>query len=45
MFLSILFSAVGVAGALYSFIVALMGLINGPYCKDLLVWGTPFKDR
>ncbi|XP_043095602.1 transmembrane 4 L6 family member 4 [Puntigrus tetrazona] len=46
MFLSILFAAVGVVGALYSFIVALMGLINGPYCKHLLfVWGTPFKDR
>lgn len=46
MFLSILFAAVGVAGALYSFIVALLGLINGPYCKQLLIfWGTPFKDR
>ncbi|KTG04936.1 hypothetical protein cypCar_00002456 [Cyprinus carpio] len=44
MFLSILFAAVGVVGALYSFIVALMGLINGPYCKNL-VWGTPFKDQ
>lgn len=46
MFLSILFAAVGVVGALYSFVVALMGLINGPYCKYLLIlWGTPFKDR
>uniref|UniRef100_A0A8C2IRA1 Si:ch211-137i24.10 n=1 Tax=Cyprinus carpio TaxID=7962 RepID=A0A8C2IRA1_CYPCA len=46
MFLSILFAAVGVAGALYSFIVALMGLINGPYCRYyLLIWGTPFKDH
>ncbi|XP_056313699.1 transmembrane 4 L6 family member 4 [Danio aesculapii] len=45
MFLSILFAAVGVAGALYSFIVALMGLINGPYCGIGLIWSTPFKDR
>ncbi|CAM4546333.1 unnamed protein product [Leuciscus chuanchicus] len=39
MFLSILFSAVGVAGALYSFIVALKGLFHGLYCKDKL-WDT-----
>ncbi|XP_051973603.1 transmembrane 4 L6 family member 4-like [Xyrauchen texanus] len=46
MLLSILFAAVGVAGALYSFIVALLGLINGPYCKQgYILWGTPFKDR
>ncbi|KAK7164364.1 hypothetical protein R3I94_002918 [Phoxinus phoxinus] len=45
MFLSILFSAVGVAGALYSFVVALMGLINGPYCRNIIfIWGTPFKN-
>ncbi|XP_062340920.1 transmembrane 4 L6 family member 4 [Osmerus eperlanus] len=44
MFLSIAFAAVGVAGALYSFCVAMVGLINGPYCKVLLVWTTPFKD-
>uniref|UniRef100_A0A672QED5 Si:ch211-137i24.10 n=1 Tax=Sinocyclocheilus grahami TaxID=75366 RepID=A0A672QED5_SINGR len=37
MFLSILFAAVGVVGALYSFVVALMGLINGPYCKYYLL--------
>ncbi|NP_001098587.1 uncharacterized protein LOC565274 [Danio rerio] len=45
MFLSILFAAVGVVGALYSFIVALMGLINGPYCLSSFSWTTPFKDR
>ncbi|XP_017315775.1 transmembrane 4 L6 family member 4 [Ictalurus punctatus] len=45
MFLSILFAAVGVCGALYSFVVAMLGLINGPYCKMLLFWGTPFKNR
>ncbi|XP_047462698.1 transmembrane 4 L6 family member 5 [Mugil cephalus] len=44
MFLSIAFAAVGVAGALYSFIVAVHGLINGPLCKVLLVWTTPFSD-
>ncbi|XP_024121669.1 transmembrane 4 L6 family member 1 [Oryzias melastigma] len=44
MFLSIAFAAVGVAGGLYSFIVAVLGLKNGPYCKVLLVWMTPFKD-
>ncbi|XP_034463455.1 transmembrane 4 L6 family member 1 isoform X2 [Hippoglossus hippoglossus] len=44
MFLSIAFAAVGVAGALYSFIVAVLGLQNGPLCKVLLVWATPFKN-
>uniref|UniRef100_A0A8C8A3H6 Transmembrane 4 L six family member 21a n=1 Tax=Oryzias sinensis TaxID=183150 RepID=A0A8C8A3H6_9TELE len=44
MFLSIAFAAVGVAGGLYSFIVAVLGLKNGPYCKVLLAWTTPFKD-
>lgn len=46
MLMSILFAAVGVCGALYSFAVALMGLIHGPYCKyNLIVWGTPFKNQ
>ncbi|KAK1787761.1 hypothetical protein P4O66_016243 [Electrophorus voltai] len=46
MFLSIAFAALGVAGALYSFAVALLGLINGPYCRyALILWGTPFKDK
>ncbi|XP_022519857.1 transmembrane 4 L6 family member 5 [Astyanax mexicanus] len=45
MFLSIAFAALGVAGALYSFVVAMLGLVNGPYCKVLLIWTTPFKDR
>ncbi|XP_029029489.1 transmembrane 4 L6 family member 4-like [Betta splendens] len=44
MFFSIAFAAVGVAGALYSFIVAVLGLQNGPLCKvDLLSW-RPLKD-
>ena len=45
MFLSIAFAGLGVAGALYSFVVAMLGLVNGPYCKVLLIWQTPFKDR
>ncbi|XP_029029131.1 transmembrane 4 L6 family member 1-like [Betta splendens] len=44
MFFSIAFAAVGVAGALYSFIVAVLGLQNGPLCQTLLFWMTPFKD-
>ncbi|XP_054611762.1 transmembrane 4 L6 family member 5 [Dunckerocampus dactyliophorus] len=44
MFLSIAFAAVGVAGALYSLSVAALGLKNGPLCKVLLIWTTPFKD-
>ncbi|XP_029925416.1 transmembrane 4 L6 family member 5 [Myripristis murdjan] len=45
MFLSIAFAAVGVAGALYSFSVAVLGLQNGPLCKVVVLWTTPFKDR
>ncbi|XP_036381360.1 transmembrane 4 L6 family member 1 [Megalops cyprinoides] len=49
MFLSIAFAAVGVAGALYSFIVAILGLVHGPTCMifpELLpIWTTPFTDR
>ncbi|XP_056140671.1 transmembrane 4 L6 family member 4 [Lampris incognitus] len=45
MFLSIAFAAVGVAGALYSFAVAVLGLQNGPLCKVVAIWMTPFKDR
>lgn len=44
MFLSIAFAAVGVAGGLYSLIVAALGLQNGPLCKTILIWTTPFKD-
>ncbi|XP_067463951.1 transmembrane 4 L6 family member 1 [Thunnus thynnus] len=44
MFLSIVFAAVGVAGALYSFIVAVLGLQNGPLCKTTIIWTTPFKN-
>nr|XP_055070282.1 transmembrane 4 L6 family member 1-like [Misgurnus anguillicaudatus] len=44
MFLSIILAAVGVAGALYSFSVAVLGLLHGPYCKDILDdWSTPFN--
>ncbi|KAI3373580.1 hypothetical protein L3Q82_022173 [Scortum barcoo] len=45
MFLSIAFAAVGVVGALYSFAVAVLGLQNGPLCKVILVWTTPFKNN
>uniref|UniRef100_A0A3Q0QUR1 Transmembrane 4 L six family member 21a n=1 Tax=Amphilophus citrinellus TaxID=61819 RepID=A0A3Q0QUR1_AMPCI len=45
MFLSIAFAAVGVAGALYSLVVAALGLQNGPLCKTVLLWTTPFKER
>ncbi|KAG7223238.1 hypothetical protein INR49_015594 [Caranx melampygus] len=44
MFLSIGFAALGVAGALYSLSVAAVALKNGPLCKVLLVWQTPFKN-
>ncbi|CAL8267794.1 unnamed protein product [Merluccius merluccius] len=44
MFLSIAFAAVGVAGALYSFIVAVLGLKNGPLCRVALIWTTPFNN-
>ncbi|XP_065117773.1 transmembrane 4 L6 family member 1-like [Paramisgurnus dabryanus] len=46
MFLSIILAAVGVAGALYSFIVAVFGLLHGPLCKDILDdWSTPFNTK
>ncbi|XP_020501850.1 transmembrane 4 L6 family member 5 [Labrus bergylta] len=44
MFLSIALAAVGVAGALYSFLVAVLGLQNGPLCHVLIQWTTPFKN-
>ncbi|XP_061607022.1 transmembrane 4 L6 family member 5 [Phyllopteryx taeniolatus] len=44
MFLSIAFAAVGVTGALYSLSVAALALKNGPLCKAVVIWGTPFKD-
>ncbi|KAL7835170.1 hypothetical protein SRHO_G00294170 [Serrasalmus rhombeus] len=34
MFLSIAFAALGVAGALYSFVVAALGLVNGPLLQS-----------
>ncbi|XP_010775498.1 transmembrane 4 L6 family member 4-like [Notothenia coriiceps] len=45
MLLSIAFAAVGVAGAFYSFIVALIGLNSGPLCYAEGEWTTPFKHR
>ncbi|XP_059207728.1 transmembrane 4 L6 family member 1-like [Centropristis striata] len=44
MFLSILFAAVGLTGATYSFIVAVLGLTNGPFCSVGGTWTTPFKN-
>ncbi|XP_017287428.1 transmembrane 4 L6 family member 4-like isoform X2 [Kryptolebias marmoratus] len=45
MFFSIIFAAVGVAGAVYSFIVALLGLSSGPMCQiDDGTWGMPFQN-
>uniref|UniRef100_UPI0037E96115 transmembrane 4 L6 family member 4-like n=1 Tax=Semicossyphus pulcher TaxID=241346 RepID=UPI0037E96115 len=43
MLVSIVFAAVGAAGALYSLIAALYGLSNGPLCKYGETWTTPFK--
>ncbi|XP_040006179.1 transmembrane 4 L6 family member 4 [Xiphias gladius] len=43
MFLSIAFAAVGVAGALYSLTVAVLGLKNGPLCKTKVIWETPLE--
>uniref|UniRef100_A0A8C8A0Z4 Uncharacterized protein n=1 Tax=Oryzias sinensis TaxID=183150 RepID=A0A8C8A0Z4_9TELE len=44
MFFSIAFAAVGMAGAVYSFAVAILGLSNGPLCKDGTgAWVTMFK--
>ncbi|XP_008425881.1 transmembrane 4 L6 family member 4-like [Poecilia reticulata] len=46
MFFSIIFAAVGAAGAVYSFIVALLGFSNGPLCKTLFgKWEQPFADK
>ncbi|XP_022043927.1 transmembrane 4 L6 family member 4-like [Acanthochromis polyacanthus] len=42
MFFSIVFAAMGVLGALYSFIVALKGLANGPLCRNGAEWTRPF---
>ncbi|XP_037605111.1 transmembrane 4 L6 family member 5-like [Sebastes umbrosus] len=44
MFFSIAFAAEGVVGALYSFIVAVLGLDNGPLCYAGGSWTTPFKN-
>lgn len=44
MFLSIAFAAVGLVGALYSLVVAAVGLKNGPLCRTL-TWMTPFKNK
>ncbi|XP_061595860.1 transmembrane 4 L6 family member 4-like [Cololabis saira] len=45
MFFSVVFAAVGAAGAAYSFIVALLGFSEGPLCRiDDKKWDTPFKN-
>ncbi|XP_008300822.1 transmembrane 4 L6 family member 4-like [Stegastes partitus] len=44
MFLSIVFAVVGVAGALYSFTVAVFGLYNGPLCLYDGQWTRPFEN-
>ncbi|XP_061105050.1 transmembrane 4 L6 family member 4 isoform X2 [Conger conger] len=44
MFLSVAFAGVGVAGALYSFIVAVLGLTNGPTCFTITGWTAPFRE-
>uniref|UniRef100_A0A3Q2D390 Transmembrane 4 L6 family member 4-like n=1 Tax=Cyprinodon variegatus TaxID=28743 RepID=A0A3Q2D390_CYPVA len=45
MFFSIIFAAVGAAGAVYSFIVAMLGFSNGPLCKTANgIWETPLKE-
>ncbi|KAM9348906.1 transmembrane 4 L6 family member 1-like [Symphorus nematophorus] len=43
MLFSVVVAALGVAGALYSFTVALLGVFNGPLCKEGGKWTTPFK--
>uniref|UniRef100_A0A8C1N1C1 Uncharacterized protein n=1 Tax=Cyprinus carpio TaxID=7962 RepID=A0A8C1N1C1_CYPCA len=43
MFLSIIFAAVGVAGALYSGTIAAVGLIHGKVCRlENVTWTRPF---
>lgn len=44
MLFSIVFAAVGVAGALYSFAVAVLGLTNGPLCREGTQWIRPFQN-
>uniref|UniRef100_A0A673G6T8 Transmembrane 4 L6 family member 5-like n=1 Tax=Sinocyclocheilus rhinocerous TaxID=307959 RepID=A0A673G6T8_9TELE len=45
MFLSIIFAAVGVAGALYSGIIAVVGLIRGPVCMYENEWSVVFRNE
>ncbi|XP_008331332.1 transmembrane 4 L6 family member 1-like [Cynoglossus semilaevis] len=45
MLVSIIFAGVGAVGAAYCFIVALIGLHNGPLCNDGDKWTRPFADR
>ncbi|XDV18470.1 hypothetical protein PO909_024162 [Leuciscus waleckii] len=45
MFLSIIFAAIGVVGALYSGIIAVFALINGPVClTEDDQWSRPFMN-
>ncbi|OCT90570.1 transmembrane 4 L6 family member 5 [Xenopus laevis] len=49
MFLSIIFAAIGLAGAVYALAVSAIGMVYGPVCQfkdsyNELIWGQPFKD-
>ncbi|XP_048040054.1 transmembrane 4 L6 family member 5 [Megalobrama amblycephala] len=45
MFLSIIFAAIGVVGALYSGVTAVFGLVNGPVClPEHGDWSRPFMN-
>ncbi|XP_053318868.1 transmembrane 4 L6 family member 5-like [Spea bombifrons] len=48
MFISIILAGLGVCGAVYGFIVSLLGLVNGPRCLYQFIngrveWAIPFK--
>ncbi|XP_077326691.1 transmembrane 4 L6 family member 4-like [Lithobates pipiens] len=52
MFLSIIFAAIGVAGALYGFVVSIVSMVKGPVCQyralqnfTQLKWGRPFDSE
>ncbi|KAM9788575.1 transmembrane 4 L6 family member 4-like [Neosynchiropus ocellatus] len=46
MFMSIAFAGMGLVGGMYSFIVAAIGVYNGPLCLQASgEWGTPFTHR
>ncbi|OCT59442.1 transmembrane 4 L6 family member 5 [Xenopus laevis] len=50
MFLSIIFAAIGLVGAVYALTVSAFGMVYGPVCEfrnstGALVWGQIFKDN